>query len=179
MVCNRCKMVVKSELEKLGLNPLTVELGEVELVEAPTSEQLEAISNVMHPLGFALIDNKRSQIIERIKSLIINLVHYQTAQLKTNLSDYLSEQLNLDYTYISNLFTTVAGTTIEQYYITQRIERVKELLIYDELSLSEIAYNLNYSSVAYLSNQFKKVTGFTPTYFKTLKNNKRKTLDEV
>ncbi len=178
MVCNRCKMVVKAELEKLGLNPLTVELGEVDLAEAPTPKQLEAVANVMQPLGFALIDNKKSQIIERIKSLIINLVHYQPTQLKTNLSDYLSEQLHLDYTYISNLFAAVAGTTIEQYYITQRIERAKELLIYDEMTLSEIAYNLNYSSVAYLSNQFKKVTGFTPTYFKTLKN-KRKTLDEV
>lgn len=179
MVCNRCKMVIKSELEKLGLNPLTVELGEVDLAEAPTPKQLEALSNVMQPLGFALIDNKKSQIIERIKSLIINLVHYQPTPLKTNLSDYLSEQLHLDYTYISNLFATVEGTTIEHYYITQRIERVKELLIYDELTLSEIAYNLNYSSVAYLSNQFKKVTGFTPSYFKQLKDNKRKPLDEL
>ncbi|UPT69167.1 MAG: AraC family transcriptional regulator [Sphingobacteriales bacterium JAD_PAG50586_3] len=172
-------MVVKSEFQKLGLNPLTVELGEVELAEAPTKEELEALRGMLQPFGFSLIDNKKSQIIERIKSLIINVVHYQPSPLKTNLSDYLSSELHLDYTYISNLFATVEGTTIEHYYITQRIERVKELLIYDEMTLSEIAYNLNYSSVAYLSNQFKKVTGFTPTYFKQLKENKRKTLDEV
>jgi YesN/AraC family two-component response regulator len=179
MVCNRCKMVVKSEFQKLGLNPLTVELGEVELVNAPTKHEMETLGSVLPPLGFALIDNKKSQIIERIKSLIINVVHYQVEPLKTNLSDYLSNELNLDYTYISNLFATVEGTTIEHYYITQRIEKVKELLIYDELTLSEIAYKLNYSSVAYLSNQFKKVTGLTPSYFKQLKDNKRKPLDEL
>lgn len=179
MVCNRCKMVVKSELEKLGLHPLAVELGEVEVKEELLAPQLQNIHIALQEFGFELIDDKKSKIIEKVKTLVVELVHYQNNQLKIKLSDYVSQKLHHDYTYISNLFTQVEGTTIEQYFITQKIERVKELLVYNELTLSEIAYQLNYSSVAHLSNQFKKATGLTPSHFKGLKDKKRKPLEEL
>lgn len=179
MVCNRCKMVVRAELEKLGLHPLTVELGEVDIAEELNDSKRREIHTALQPFGFALLDDKKSVIIERIKNLIVDLVQNKNNQLKTNLSDYLSGKLHHDYTYISNLFTQVEGTTIEQYFIAQKIERVKELLVYDELSLSEIAFQLNYSSVAHLSAQFKKVTGFTPSHFKQLKDKKRNPLEEL
>jgi AraC-like DNA-binding protein len=179
MVCDRCKLVVKSELQKLGYHPISVELGEVELSkELGESEKLK-LKGILGELGFSLIDDKISLLIERIKTLIIELIHKNNSELKINLSEYLSSHLNRDYNYISNLFSEVEGRTIENYYIAQKIEKVKELLVYDELSLSEIADLLNYSSVAYLSNQFKKVTGLTPTYFRTLKINKLKSLDQV
>ena len=130
-------------------------------------------------LGFELIDDKKSRIIEKIKNIIIELVHHQNNDAKTNLSDVLSSQLHHDYNYLSNLFSEIEGTTIEKYFIAQKIEKVKELLVYDELSLSEIAFRLNYSSVAYLSNQFKKVTGLTPSYYKQIRDDKRKPLDKV
>ena len=133
----------------------------------------------LEAVGFYLIDDKKSRLIEQIKTLVIELVHYNSNNLKINLSDYISEKLHHDYNYISNLFSEVEGTTIEKYFITQKIERVKELLVYDELTLNEIADQLNYSSTAHLSAQFKKVTGFTPSYFKKIKENKRKPLDEV
>lgn len=179
MVCNRCKMVVKSELEKLGLRPVSVDLGEVEIANELQGYQRQDIHAALQKFGFALLDDKKSVIIERVKNLIVDLVQNKNNQLKTNLSDYLSRELNHDYTYITNLFTQVEGTTIEQYFIAQKIERVKELLVYDELSLSEIAYQLNYSSVAHLSTQFKKVTGFTPSHFKQLKEKKRNPLEEL
>ena len=173
MVCGRCKMVVKAEFEKLGLQTVSVDLGEVELQNTITEDQKEELLNHLQALGFDLIDDKKSKTIEKIKMLIIDLVHHKNNELKTNLSDYLAENLNQDYNSLSNLFSEVENTTIEKYFISQKIEKVKELIIYNELSLSEIADILNYSNVAHLSNQFKKVTGFTPTYFKQLKNKKR------
>jgi len=179
MVCHRCRMVVKQELEKQGLHALTVELGEVELSDSISDTQKKQLNTALEQLGFELIDDKKSKIIERIKTLIVELVHQRDNDINTNLSDYLVAQLHHDYHYLSNLFSEVEGTTIEKYFIAQKIEKVKELLVYDELSLSEIAFQLNYSSVAYLSSQFKKVTGLTPSHFKTIKGNKRKSLDEV
>jgi len=179
MVCNRCKMVVKAELEKLGFSTLSVQLGEVELSGDLDEIGKQRINQALHKLGFSLIDDKKSRLIEQVKKLIIDLVHRNNSELKLNLSDYLSDKLHHDYNYLSNLFSEVEGTTIEKYFIAQKIEKVKELLVYDELSLSEIAYQLNYSSVAYLSNQFKKITGLTPSYFKNIKGQKRTPLDEV
>jgi AraC-like DNA-binding protein len=173
MVCGRCKMVVKSEFEKLGLETISVELGEVELKDNLSADQKKELLIHLRALGFDLIDNKKSKTIEKIKNLIIDLVHHQNNELKINLSDYLAQNLNQDYNTLSNLFSEVENTTIEKYFISQKIEKVKELLIYNELSLSEIADILNYSNVAHLSNQFKKITGFTPTYFKQLKDKKR------
>ncbi len=179
MVCNRCKMVVKSELEKMGFEPLQVELGEVTLSKELTDEDKTRINSVLQKLGFSLIDDRKSRLIEKIKTLIIELVHQQDSNLNSNLSDYLSSRLNHDYTYMTNLFSEVEGTTIEKYYIAQKIEKVKELLVYNELTLSQIAWQLNYSSVAHLSKQFKKVTGLTPSHFKNIRMEKRKPLDEV
>jgi AraC-like DNA-binding protein len=179
MVCSRCKMVVKSELEKLGLRPLAVDLGEVEIAADLEGYQRQDVHAALQKFGFALLDDKKSVIIERVKNLIVDLVQNKNNQLKTNLSDYLSRGLNHDYTYITNLFTQVEGTTIEQYFIAQKIERVKELLVYDEMSLSEISYQLNYSSVSHLSKQFKKVTGLTPSHYKQLKEKKRNPLEEL
>lgn len=179
MVCNRCKMVVRSQLETMGLHPTNIELGEVDLAETPGRKQLQEIDATLKAVGFELIDDKKSKTIEKIKNAIISLIHHSDEELKTNLSAFISKELQLDYTYLSNLFSAIEGITIEKYYINQRIEKVKELLVYDELSLSEIAYQLGYSSVAYLSNQFKKVTGFTPSYFKTLTVNRRKNIDNL
>lgn len=179
MVCKRCIMVVQQELERLGLDVRNVTLGEVTLGETLTPVEKTQIESALTPLGFQLIDDKKSRIIEQIKSIIIDLVHHHDNDTKTNLSQQLSNELHHDYNYLSNLFSEVEGTTIEKYFIAQRIERVKELLVYDELSLSEIAFQLNYSSVAYLSNQFKKVTGLTPSHFKLIREDKRKPLDEI
>jgi len=179
MVCNRCKMVVKNEIEKLGYQTISVELGEVKLEETTRPINRHEILKTLQPLGFELIDDKKSQLIEHIKTTIIDLVHNKNNDLRINLSDYLNNIIHYDYHYLSNLFSEVEGTTIEKYLIAQKIEKVKELLMYDELSLSEIAWKLNYSSVAHLSNQFKKVTGLTPTHFKNIKTLKRKPLDEV
>lgn len=179
MVCDRCKIVVKSELEKLGITPLRIDLGEVTLNTLLSDEQKSLLKDKLDSLGFELINDKKSRLIEQIKTLIIELVHYNNNELKVNLSDYLSDKLNHDYNYISNLFSEIEGTTIEKYFIAQKIEKVKELLVYDELTLNEIAFQLNYSSTAHLSNQFKKVTGLTPSYFKSIKSNKRKPLDKV
>ena len=179
MVCNRCKMVVQSELEKIGLKTISVELGEVELLQDLTTNEKHAVAKILSQLGFELLDDKISRTIERIKNLIVDLVHHQNQELKTNLSDYLAEQLMQDYSSLSNLFSEVEGTTIERYFIAQKIEKVKELLTYNELTLTEIAMQLNYSNVAHLSNQFKKTTGFTPSYFKQLKDKKRKQIDDL
>ena len=179
MVCNRCKMVVQAQLEKLGLNVLSVELGEAEIAEILSPAQKQTVNEALLPLGFEIIDDKKSRLIENIKNLIIELVHQKDSELSTNLSDFLSSRLHYEYSYLSKLFSEVQGVSIEKYFIAQKIERVKELLVYDELSLSEIAFQLHYSSVAHLSNQFKKVTGLTPSYFKNLKSHKRKPLDEV
>jgi AraC-like DNA-binding protein len=179
MVCNRCKMVVEAQLTQLGFHPLQVELGEVELAETPDKNQLSQIADRMQSLGFVLMDDKKSRTIEKIKTAIVKLIHHSDEQLKTNLSAFISSELHQEYSQLSNLFSEVEGLTVEKYFINQRIEKVKELLVYDELTLSQIADQLGYSSVAYLSNQFKKITGFTPSYFKTLKEKKRNNLDNV
>ncbi len=179
MVCNRCILVVKNELEHLGFEPLNVILGEVEIDKDLTETQIKALDNHLKTFGFELIDDKKSRLIGQIKTSIIEIIHQHDSALDSNLSDYLSQKLLHDYSYLSNLFSEIEGTTIEKYFIAQKIEKVKELLVYDELSLSEIAFQMNYSSVGYLSNQFKKVTGLTPSYFKNIKENRRKPLDEV
>jgi len=172
-------MVVKNEFEKLGFHPVNLTLGEVELEKDIDDDEKSVINNHLRTFGFELIDDKQTRIIEKIKNIIIDLVHHRGNDTKTNLSDVLSSKLHHDYNYLSNLFSEVEGTTIEKYFIAQKIEKVKELLVYDELSLSEIAFRLNYSSVAYLSNQFKKVTGLTPSHFKQIKEEKRKPLDKL
>jgi len=179
MVCRRCKMAVLSELDKLSIKPLSIELGEVELSEAISDDQKQSLSQGLHTLGFELIDDRKSRVIEKIKNLIVDLVHNKDNDLKTNLSHYLAASVGHEYSALSNLFSEVEGTTIEQYFISQKIEKVKELLMYDELSLSEIADRLNYSSIAHLSRQFKKITGFTPTHFKTLKDRKRRQIEDL
>jgi AraC-like DNA-binding protein len=179
MVCNRCIMVVQNELDKLGIDVKNIKLGEVTIAEKLSSEEKENLEKALVPLGFEVIDEKKSRIIEKIKNIIIDLVHHQDNGLTTNLSEVLRSQLHHDYNYLSNLFSEVEGITIEKYFIAQKIEKVKELLVYDELSLSEIAFRLNYSSVAYLSNQFKKVTGLTPSHFRQIGEDRRKPLDEV
>ena len=179
MVCNRCIMVVRNELDRLGYKVINVRLGEATLDREITPEDKKHIGDILMSYGFELIDDKKSRIIEKVKNTIIDLVHLHDNKTQTNLSDVLSDALHLDYKYLSNIFSEVEGTTIEKYFIAQKIEKVKELLVYDELSLSEIALRLNYSSVAYLSNQFKKVTGLTPSHFKQVGENKRKPLDEV
>lgn len=179
MVCNRCILVVQNELEKLGLQVESVKLGEATVAGTLSSEKSAQLEEVLVSLGFQVIDDKKGRIIEEIKRIIIELVHYRDEGQKHNLSDVLSSELHHDYNYLSNLFSEVEGTTIEKYLIAQKVERVKELLVYDELSLSEIAFKLNYSSVAYLSNQFKKVTGLTPSHFKKIGEEKRTPLDQV
>ncbi|WP_435254380.1 helix-turn-helix domain-containing protein [Tenacibaculum sp. A30] len=179
MVCNRCILVIQNELDKLGVGFKSIKLGEVILEKELTSDEKESLDKILLDLGFEIIDDKKSRIIEKIKNLIINLVHHQDSETKINLSELLSNELHHDYNYLSNLFSEVEGTTIEKYFIAQKIEKVKELLVYDELSLSEIAFRLHYSSVAYLSNQFKKVTGLTPSHFKKIRKDRRKPLDEV
>jgi AraC-like DNA-binding protein len=172
-------MVVESELEKLGLQTIAVELGEVELKQEISDEQKEVLLKNLQALGFDLIDDKKTKTVERIKNLIVDLVHHKNNDLKINLSDYLAENLNQDYNSLSNLFSEIENTTIEKYFISQKIEKVKELLIYNELSLSQIADILNYSNVAHLSNQFKKITGFTPTSFKQSKDKKRIQIENI
>lgn len=179
MVCNRCRMMVKAEFELLGLHPLSIELGEVELENALSDSDKEKLSLKLVELGFELIDDKKSRVIEKVKNIIVNLVHHSSEKPRTNLSQVIIEQIPLEYNYISNLFSEVEETSIEQYYIAQKIERVKELLVYDELSLSEIAYQLEYSSVSHLSKQFKKVTGLTTSHFKQLKTLKRLPIENL
>lgn len=179
MVCNRCKMVVKAELEKLGFKPLSVELGEVTLSENITADDKIKIAEQLSHFGFGLLEDKKTQIAEQIKTAIINLVHYTAEPLKINLSAYLREQLKQEYTGLSSIFSEIENQTIEKYFIAQKIEKAKEMLTYGELTLSEIAAQLNYSSVAHLSAQFKKVTGITPSVYKSGSTDSRKMLDEV
>ena len=179
MVSNRCKMVVKEELKKLGLHFIVVDLGEVEIMENITVEQREQLKIALHNSGLELMDDKRAVLIEKIKNVIIEMVHHTDEMIKTNFSDFLSEKLNHDYTYMANLFSEVQGTTIEQFIISHKIERIKELIIYGELNVTEIAWKMNYSSVAHLSNQFKKVKGLTPSHFKQLKDKRRSPIEEI
>ena len=169
MFSARCKLAVKQELKKLGLHFIVVDLGEVEIMEELSKEQLEQLKEALMNCGFELMDDRRALLIEKVKSTIVEMIHGDNETVKIKNSDYLSEKLGIDYAILANLFSEVQGTTIEQFIITNRIEHIKELILYGELSISDIAWKLNYSSVAHLSNQFKKVTGFPPSYFKQLK----------
>ncbi len=179
MVSARCKMKVKAELKKLGLHFITIDLGEVEIMESITKVQTEQIKVALLKSGLELMDDKNAMLIEKIKNVIIEMVHHSDELPKVNFSNFLSEKLKYDYTYLSNLFSETEGTTIEHFILLHKIERVKELIIYGELNLTEIAFKLHYSSVSHLSNQFKKITGLTPSFFKSLKDKKRTSLENV
>jgi len=179
MVSNRCKMAVKEELKKLGLHFIVVELGEVEIMETISAEQREVLKAGLIDSGLELMDDKRAVLIEKIKNVIIDMVHHSDEMIKTNFSDYLSDKLKHDYTYLANLFSEIQGITIEHFIINHKIERIKELIIYDELNITEIAWKMNYSSVAHLSNQFKKITGLSPTHFKQLKDKRRSQIEDI
>jgi AraC-like DNA-binding protein len=172
-------MVVKDELKKMGLHFIVVDLGEIDIMENISSDQREELKIALHTSGLELMDDKRAVLIEKIKNVIIEMVHYADELPKVNYSDYIAEKLNHDYTYLSNIFSEVKGITIQQFIIIHKIERAKELMLYDELNLTEISYKLNYSSVAHLSNQFKKVTGLTPSHFKQLKDKRRSPIEDI
>ncbi len=179
MVSIRCKMMVKEALKTMGLHFIVVELGVVEIMETLTETQrLELKANLLKG-GLELMDDKRAMLIEKIKNVVIETVHYADELIKVNFSDYLSEKLHYDYTYMANLFSEVQGTTIEQYIIAHKVERIKELIIYGELNITEIAHRMNYSSVAHLSSQFKKVTGLSPSHFKQLKDKRRSPIEDI
>ena len=179
MVSLRCKMMVKEELKKLGLHYVIIDLGMVEILEDISDAQRESLRANLLASGLVLLDNKKSILIEKIKSVIIDLIHYSDEMPKMNYSDYISEKLGYDYTYLANIFSEVKGITIQQFIIVHKIEKVKELLLYDELNLTEIAYKLHYSSVAHLSNQFKKITGLSPSFYKQLKQRRKDNLEHV
>lgn len=179
MVSNRCKMAVKEELKKLGLHYILVDLGEVKIKETISSEKRELLKLNLHQSGLELMDDKKAMLIEKIKTIIIQMVHHSDEIIKINFSDYLSEKMNHDYTYLSNLFSEAQGNTIEHYIISHKIERIKELIIYGEHNITEIAWKMGYSSVAHLSNQFKKVTGQSPSFFKQLKEKHRCPIEEI
>lgn len=179
MVSLRCKMVVQQELEKIGLHCIKVDLGTIEIKENISDSRKQELGNNLKRYGLELLDNNRNILIEKIKAVIIEMIHYSKDQPKVNYSDYISKKLGYDYTYLANTFSEVKGITIQQYIIHHKIERVKELLLYEDLNLTEISYQLHYSSVAHLSNQFKKITGLAPSYFKSLKNKKLKNLEDL
>ena len=179
MVSARCKKAVKTELRKLGLHFIVVDLGEVEIMEDISGEQRMELKMALLESGLELMDDKRAILIEKIKNTIIDMIYNSEEKVKMNISGYISETLKQDYTFLSNLFSEVQGTTIEQFIIFHKIERIKELIIYDELSITDIAWKMNYSSVAHLSNQFKKVTGLTPSHFKQLKDKRRIPVEEL
>lgn len=179
MVSQRCKILVGEELKKLGIRHAMVDLGVIELLEDITPEQRDVLKTNLKKSGLELLDNKRSILVESIKNLIIEMIHYSHEEPKVNYSDFISEKLGYDYTYLANVFSEVKGITIQQFIILNKIERVKELLLYNELSLTEIAYQMHYSSVAHLSYQFKKVTGLTPTFYKGIADKRRGNLEDV
>jgi AraC-like DNA-binding protein len=179
MVSLRCKLLVKQELENLGLHFTTVDLGIVEIMEDITKDQRAQLKAALLESGLELMDDKKAMLIEKIKIVITEMIHYNDELPKVNYSEYISNIMGYDYTYLANIFSEVKGITIEHYIIAHKIEKVKELLLYDELNLTEISYKMNYSSVSHLSTQFKKVTGLTPTFFKNLKDKRRINLDEV
>ena len=179
MVSTRCKMLVKEELTKLGLHFILVEMGVVDIMENITSDQREQLSIALLKSGLELMNDKKSVLIEKIKNVIIEKIHYKDQTPKMNFSDYLSGKLGYDYTYLANLFSDVQGITIKKFIIFHKIERVKELIIYDELSLKEIARNMHYSSASHLSNQFKMITGYSPTHFKNLKSKRRSPIEYI
>ena len=179
MVSNRCKMIVKAELRKLGLHFMVVNLGEVEIMGSISTEQQTLLRNALLHTGLELMEDKKAILIEKIKSAVVEMIHHADDLIKTNFSDHLSQKLKYDYTYLSNLFSEVQGTTIEQFMIAHKIERIKELIIYGEMSITEIAAVMHYSSVAHLSNQFKKNTGLSPSHFKQLKDKRRFPIEEI
>lgn len=179
MVSNRCKIMVREELKNLGLQYVTLDLGEVEVMEKISEEQREQFKIALLKSGLELMDDKKAILIEKIKNVIIEMIHHTDELPQINFSDYISEKLDYDYTYLANLFSKTVGTTIEHFILLHKIERVKELLIYNELNLTEIAWKLQYSSVGALSNQFKKITGLTPSFFKSLKHKRRRMLENV
>lgn len=179
MVSLRCKMMVKSELEKLGLHKVIVELGMVDILEDITEEQLEQLKKNLGKSGLELLEDKKSILIEKIKSVIIEMIHYSDEMPKVNYSEYISAKLGYDYTYLSNVFSEVKGINIQTFIIMHKIEKVKELLLYDQLNLTEISYKLHYSSVAHLSNQFKKVTGLSPSFYKKMKRKRGSNLENL
>ncbi len=179
MVSNRCKMVVKDILKQLELHFVLVDLGEVDIMENISVMQKEELKILLKTAGLDLMDDKRAVLIEKIKNAVIEMVHHSDEVMKVNFSDFLSEKLNHDYTYLANLFSETQGTTIEQFVISHKVERIKELIIYGELNITEIAWKMNYSSVAHLSNQFKKVTGLAPSHFKQLKDKRRQPIEDI
>jgi len=179
MVSNRCKIAVKEVFRNLGLVYRNVELGEVEIAEIITDEKLKDFKISLLNIGFELIEDRRAILIERIKNIVIDMVHHSDSQIKVNFSDYLSEKLKYDYTYMANVFSEEQGLSIEQFIISHKVERIKEYIIYDELNMTEIAFKMNYSSVAHLSGQFKKVTGLTPSYFKKLKMKRLEPIENI
>ena len=179
MVSLRCKMMVKAELEKLGIQYKSIDLGMVEILDNIDNEQLEKLKLNLLKSGLEILDNKKSILIEKIKNVIAEMIHYSDEIPKVNYSDYISEKLGYDYTYLANTFSEVKGITIQQFIIFNKIEKVKELLLYDELNLTEISYKLHYSSVAHLSTQFKKVTGLTPSFYKQLKQKRMRNLEDM
>lgn len=179
MVSNRCKIAVRDELKKLGLHFIVVDLGVVEIMENISIEKRQLLKNGLLISGLELMDDKKAILIEKIKNTIIQMIHHSDEVIKINFSDYLSHKLEHNYTYLANLFSEVQGTTIEQFIISHKIERIKELMIYGELNITEIAWKMNYSSVAHLSSQFKKVTGLSPSHFKQLKDKRRNPIEEI
>src|SRR5688572_28286305 len=179
MVSTRCKMAVKEELKKLGLHYIVVNLGEIDVMEDISIEQREKLNDALLVYGLELMDDKRAILIEKIKNVIVEMIHHTNEDVKINFSNFLSEKLNHNYSYLANLFSEVQGTTIEQFIILHKVERIKELTIYDELNITEIAWKMNYSSVAHLSNQFKKVTGLTPSHFRQLKDKRRSSIEDI
>lgn len=179
MVSLRCKILVKQELEKLGLKHAVVELGTVEILSSFSNEQRELLRANLLQSGLKLLDDKKSILVDRIKNVIIEMIHYSDELPKVNYSDHISEKLGYDYTYLANTFSEVKGITIQQFIILNKIERVKELILYDELTLSEISFKLHYSSAAHMSNQFKKMTGLTPSFYKKLKKQRKSNLENL
>jgi AraC-like DNA-binding protein len=179
MVSNRCKMAVKEILKKLGLHFVVVDLGEIDIMEDISGERLEIFRLALADGGFELMDDTRAILIERIINVIIEMVHHTEEMIKINFSEFLSEKLNHDYNYMSKIFSEVKGITIQQFIIVHKVEKIKELLLYGELNLTEISYRLNYSSVSHLSNQFRKVTGLSPSDFKHLKGKKRSSIEDI
>lgn len=171
--------MVKQELEKLGLHYTSIELGSIEIKENITDEQKQKLKSNLGVSGLKLLDDQKSILVDKIKNVIIEMIHYSEDLPKVNYSDFISEKLGYDYTYLSNLFSEVKGITIQHFIINHKIEKVKELMLYDELNLTEIAYRLNYSSVAHLSNQFKKVTGQSPTFYKKIGNKRKCNLENL
>lgn len=179
MVSNRCKMAVKEELKKMGLHFVFVDLGEVEIMEQLSAERRAQLKIDLLRSGLELMDDKRGILMEKIKTTIADMIYQADETTKINFSDFLSQTLNQDYTYLSNLFSETQGTTIEQFIICRKIERIKELITYGELNITEIAWKMNYSSVAHLSNQFKKMTGLSPSHFKQLKDKRQQPLETI